>query len=61
VTPNPKPEVIVIDQGEDKNPIVVVDGKVTTPTDLGPAQENPSIIITTDPKTDELTSNVVKD
>jgi len=52
VTPNPKPEVIVIDQGEDKNPIVVVDGKVTTPTDLGPAQENPSIITTTDPKTD---------
>jgi hypothetical protein len=51
----------VIDQGEDKNPIVVVDGKVTTPTDLGNAEDGPTIITTTDPNTDEHKTNVVKD
>ncbi len=61
MTPNPKPEVIVIDQGEDKKPLVIVDGDVTTPTDLGNAEDGPTIITTTDSNTDEDTISVVQD
>jgi hypothetical protein len=60
VTPDITVDIQVISQDE-KIPLVIVDGDISVPVDLGNVEDKPAIITVVDPVTDIATTVVVQD